>query len=228
MTDVVEMRGIECYIRKSADLMDPLEDPEILSVLPEERREKIRKYRAAEDRKRGYCAGLMIEEHLRAHGKSAGEIRYSENGRPCIDGLDFNVSHSGEYVIMALSDSPVGCDIERIRQGRDSVAKRFFSPSELEWMQASEDPVLLFFRIWTARESYAKFTGEGICLDFRQYEVQSMKTPAAVPPVTGDLSIVPYLGAAKICRNGELSDCVIHQWQYAQDYVISLCGGELF
>lgn len=218
------MREIECYIERSADLKDPLRDPAKMSLLSETRREKIKKYKTAEDRKRGFCAGLMIAEHLSAHGRSQEEIRYEEHGRPTLLGLDFNISHSGEYVIMALSDSSVGCDIERIRPGRDSIADRFFSHAESAWIQAAEDPVRAFYRIWTARESYGKYTGEGILLDFRRYEVCDMTSPGTSPPVKGDLSEVPCLGAAKILRDGVTQACAVHQWLYAGEYVISLCA----
>lgn len=218
------MGGIECYIERSADLTDPLEDPEKMSLLTETRRAKIQKYRAAEDRKRGFCAGLMITEHLRAHGRSPEEIRYTEHSRPYLLGLDFNISHSGEYVIMALSDAPVGCDIERIRPGKDSIAERFFSAAEVAWIRAAEDPVRSFTRIWTARESYVKYKGEGISLDFRQYEVQNAAVKGEPPQVKGDLSEVPYLGAAEIIREGIHQDCEVHQWLYAGEYVISLCA----
>ncbi len=218
------MRRMECYIKRCADLTDPLEDPEGMSLLPEIRREKIKKYKTPADRKRGFCAGLMIAEHLKAHGKSADEIRYNEHGRPYLNGLDFNISHTGDYVVMALSDFPVGCDIEQIRRGKDSIIKRFFSTSEKEWMEDAKNRQAAFCQIWTARESYVKYTGEGISLDFQRYEVKIASSEGEAPPIQGDLADVPYLGTAKITRDEKLQDCEIHQWLYEQDCVISLCG----
>ena len=218
------MNGVECYIRKCRDLMDPLEDPETFSSLSEARLEKIKKYKSPEDRKRGACAGLMIEEHLKAHGHSPDEVMIDSHGRPRIDGLDFNISHAGDYVIMALSDYPVGCDIERLRDRKSNIAKRFFSASEKEWMEGEKDRQVAFYRVWTARESYVKYTGEGISLDFQRYEVQFSKESPQTLLVEGDLRDVPYLGTAKITRDGKLQDCRIHQWRFDRDYVISVCG----
>ncbi len=217
------MNGVECYIRECRDLVDPLEDSETFSSLSEARQEKIRKYKAVEDRKRGACAGLLIAERLKAHGHSPDEIVLDAHGRPRIDGLDFNISHAGDYVIMAVSDSSVGCDIERLRDRKSAIAKRFYSESEKEWMEGEKDRLVAFYRIWTARESYVKYTGEGISLDFQRYDVQFSKESSETLSLKGDLKDVFYLGSAKVMRDGALQDCRIHQWRYDHEYVISVC-----
>jgi phosphopantetheinyl transferase len=49
--------------------------------------------------------------------------------------LEFSISHAGKYAAAAISDGPVGADIEEARC-KLSVARRFFSASEAEAAQA--------------------------------------------------------------------------------------------
>lgn len=59
----------------------------------------------------------------------------------------------------AVSDRPVGIDIERPRKNAIKVAERFFTQAECDWIG---DDSLRFARIWTLKEAYAKLTGDGI------------------------------------------------------------------
>ena len=57
-------------------------------------------------------------------------------------------------------ESPVGCDLERIRRlPMNGVLKGFFSEEDLAAIRASGRPDVLLTRIWTRREAFAKLTG---------------------------------------------------------------------
>lgn len=88
-------------------------------------------------------------------------IEYAGNGKPVYSGLEihFNLSHAGTCVVCAVSDRPVGIDIERPRKNAIKVAERFFTQEECDWIG---DDSLRFARIWTLKEAYAKLTGDGI------------------------------------------------------------------
>ncbi|MCP4900835.1 MAG: 4'-phosphopantetheinyl transferase superfamily protein [bacterium] len=102
-------------------------------------------------------------------------IRFSfgERGRPFLapkDGVppvDFNLSHSGDLVVFALSVSgPIGIDLETKREAPSAVklAKRFFSPNEHAYIEALpvEDRAASFLHCWTCKEALLKATGEGL------------------------------------------------------------------
>lgn len=77
----------------------------------------------------------------------------------------FNISHSFERVVCAVSDKPVGVDIEKIRPFSRGVINRFFNDSESEYVERakSEDEARKrFYELWTLKESYVKMTGEGL------------------------------------------------------------------
>lgn len=215
---------IECYIRGCMDLDDPFYVPEILFGLSDERKKRIMKFKMPNDRKRGLQAGLMIRDILKSHGRSQDEIVISHNGRPTIEGIDFNISHSGKYVMMVISDKKVGCDIERIKGRNYSVAKKYFSEREKDWLDKSADKDLSFYRIWTARESYIKYTGEGIVLDFAKYEVNKLDNIECYEDILPkNICDGEYLGALSIYREDILQKVVIKQWLYDNKYVASVC-----
>lgn len=104
-------------------------------------------------------------------GLAAGDLRFDEPrgekprlvGRP---GWDFNTSHSGEYVAVAVGRQQVGVDLERVRPVRDfeGLARRYFHPDEVAaWLAIpDEDRLDAFFLLWAAREAAVKCAGCGL------------------------------------------------------------------
>lgn len=96
------------------------------------------------------------------------EISFSKTyyGKPYIEGstIQFNVSHSGEYIICGISTEPVGIDIEEMRDHDIAcIAERFFSKSELEFLTEEKSLFLeRFYELWVLRESYLKWMGVGL------------------------------------------------------------------
>ena len=88
-----------------------------------------------------------------------------------MDGLFFNVSHAGDYVVGVLSDCEVGCDIEKNANAPLEVAEHYFYHSELAYIKAAEDKDKAFFTLWTLKESYMKMTGRGMSLPLDSFEV---------------------------------------------------------
>lgn len=92
------------------------------------------------------------------------EIAYNSQGKPYfLSNCEnfFNISHSSNYVACVIGDRPVGIDIEKTREGRQNLAKRFFDESEAEWIKECDSDER-FFRIWTLKEAYGKATGQGV------------------------------------------------------------------
>ncbi|MBQ4121348.1 MAG: hypothetical protein IJD35_04970 [Clostridia bacterium] len=80
----------------------------------------------------------------------------SENGKPYLVGapFHFNLSHSKDYVVCALSDCDVGVDIEKVRPISEGVMRRFVGTCT-ESDEANT-------RLWTRYEAIGKFLGVGI------------------------------------------------------------------
>ena len=81
----------------------------------------------------------------------------------CIGGDFDTISHTKGAVLAAAGSTPVGADIQRIMEKDfEGVAKRVMKPEELSLITRSKSPEREFARLWTLKESYVKFTGEGI------------------------------------------------------------------
>ena len=103
-------------------------------------------------------------------------IERAPKGKPYfrnLPDLHFSVSHSGDVFVCAFSDAPVGVDIQEYKKRPDEsercrkIAARFFHFDEVDALDA--DTVSAFYNIWTAKESYVKFTGDGIEGDFSAF-----------------------------------------------------------
>ena len=100
-------------------------------------------------------------------------IAVDENGKGRIENrenLFFNISHSKDYVVLALSDKEVGIDIQEIKPLKANVPKRFFTDIDNEYIDQNEDErIERFTKVWSAKESFAKLTGNGIGEGFASF-----------------------------------------------------------
>lgn len=110
------------------------------------------------------------------------EIYYGENQKPYLknENIYFNLSHSANYVVCAVSKSEIGIDIQKISQNKPRVAQRLFCINEQIQLEKASEKNAFFTRLWTLKESYLKMTGEGISskanqLDFSIYTTKSFK-----------------------------------------------------
>ena len=103
-------------------------------------------------------------------------FRRSRFGKPeCSDcsSVQFSISHSQNDVICALSNAPVGADIEHIRPlPYRAIARRFFTHRECCALFNTPDALQLryFYRLWTLKESYLKMRGTGLVFPLQQAE----------------------------------------------------------
>lgn len=152
-------------------LDDPLENKRLLELVGSERRKKVIRYHMPDDRKRSLGAGIIIRKILDENGLPESRLKYSENGKPVADGLFFNVSHAGDYVVGVQSDCKVGCDIEKIVKAPFKIAEQYFKKKEAEYIQSEQEMDKAFFTLWTLKESYMKMTGKGMSLSLDSFEI---------------------------------------------------------
>ena len=165
---------IQVYQFNRKELPDPLERADLLSNFSEKRREKILRCQDPDKRKEIAGAGILLSHILGQYGTKEAELQYGSNGKPESDKICFNLSHSGEMIICAVSELLVGCDIEKQRTGYERMLRRIFTEKEKTmWEHLSEkERDDLFLRIWTIKESYIKMTGEGLKVPLTSLEVE--------------------------------------------------------
>jgi 4'-phosphopantetheinyl transferase len=109
------------------------------------------------------------------------QIENDEFGKPRVvstrgRGLQFNVSHSGGLILLAITRGrKIGVDVERVRTDLDvdGIAARFFSTREYNiWASlAGQAKYDAFFACWTRKEAYLKARGIGLSEPPDQFNV---------------------------------------------------------
>lgn len=100
-------------------------------------------------------------------------LRKGPRGKPALGGawsghpLQFNVSHSGSWVLLAFAlGSAVGIDIEQLKTGLDvmPLARRFFAPDEQAYLACLRGEAQRggFYRLWAMKEARVKARGGSI------------------------------------------------------------------
>lgn len=93
--------------------------------------------------------------------------------------FQFSLSHSGEWAVLAISDAPVGVDIERCSAPKPAVVRRFFHPQEQSaFFSLPEDEQLpAFYDWWVLKESAVKAIGCGMHRPFSSFSVSLGPSP---------------------------------------------------
>jgi 4'-phosphopantetheinyl transferase len=99
-------------------------------------------------------------------------LEIGPKGKPFVqasDKLYFNISHSGNWVLIAIGKKELGIDLEKMTGEaiRDSLLRECFHRDELKLISESEDPVMEFFKFWTRKEAFLKAAGNGMVDDLQ-------------------------------------------------------------
>ena len=135
-----------------------------------ERKERADRCLRLEDKLHCVTADALLKKVL---GTADCRVGKSPFGKPCVqgrEGFHFNISHSGRYVVIAWGDSEIGVDVqqEKDKPGMEAIAGRWFTSDEQAYMQNDRRR---FYEIWSAKESYIKYTGKGLHMDLRSFSV---------------------------------------------------------
>ncbi len=194
------------------------------AILSSDEISRAKQFRFPEGREYFTIARGMLRVILgRYLGRAPEEVRFCHgpHGKPALAGEDsnwlhFNLSHSSEIVLYAVSrNREVGVDVERIQKGFPAlhVATQFFSAREVAALQAlpAEARPPAFFASWTAREAYAKATGQGLALSLDECEL----------PVPAGESVATI---ERIEMTDDLADWSLRRFYPAPGYVASVAA----
>lgn len=141
-----------------------------LQQVSQQRREQALRYKHERDRRLSVAVFLLLKRALREEYGLDGnpELGYEEGGKPFIIGhpeIYFNFSHCRLAAACAVSDRPIGIDIEAIRPVSDALMHYVLSNEEYRAVAVSERPQVEFIKLWTMKESLLKMTGTGLRVD---------------------------------------------------------------
>ncbi|MCL2603347.1 MAG: 4'-phosphopantetheinyl transferase superfamily protein [Defluviitaleaceae bacterium] len=143
----------------------------LIQNMPKERQEKALKYKKTIDRDFcaiGYwllCKGLKNEYNIIENL----QLDYSKYGKPSLSAypeIHFNISHCDAGVACVVSTVETGIDMQDIRPYNPAVARRVCTAEEMEQLEKSKNPEILFCKLWTIKESSIKMCGASLaCME---------------------------------------------------------------
>lgn len=143
-----------------------------LAEISEQRREQAVKFKHELGQRLCVLAYQLLKQGLsEVYGIEENPVfEYNEHGKPSIIGhpeICFNLSHCKEAAICAISDQPVGVDVESVRSFNESLVRYTMNEDEIRQIESSEDQAVAFIRLWTMKESAMKLIGTGISNDMK-------------------------------------------------------------
>jgi len=152
------------------------------ALLTPEERARAERFRQSDDRRRSILGRGLLRTMLgRRLDRTPASLIFGANphGKLTLadaDCIAFNVSHSGDYVLVAVGQgAAIGVDVEQWRPDLDlvSVGRQVFTTAELALIMEAPDAekTFRFFRQWTLKEAVAKASGLGLSLNLQRFEI---------------------------------------------------------
>ncbi len=142
---------------------------------------------------------LVLAAYL---GERPDRLRFSYGplGKPALasGALEFNLSHTGEVLCVAIGRQPLGVDVAKVDAQIPLLAlgRRIFAPEErTAWLALPPQArVHAFFRCWARKEAWLKAGGVGLSvpLSSRQVPKDGPFLGHALPPLPGEDGRVRY------------------------------------
>lgn len=146
--------------------------------LSDYRRKKLEKQKLLTSRKLGIGAELLLIhalEEIKSGIMPPLDIICGKDGKPELTGggVYFNLSHSGSFAACAVSDSPVGIDIQTEQTNNEKLALRSFSDRERDFIQKNDNSDSAYTQIWSMKESCIKLFGTGFRTPMNSFSVDA-------------------------------------------------------
>jgi 4'-phosphopantetheinyl transferase len=153
-----------------------------LAKFPSDFQERIKKFRRWQDAQFSLLGRVMLFkgiEEVKRQNCDNREIKYTLYNKPYFEDnlVEFNISHSGEIVVCALSDEhQMGIDIEVITNIELNDFKSQMTDKEWITVNSSPDKPSNFFKYWTQKEAVIKAHGHGLSLPLKSFEISNNST----------------------------------------------------
>ncbi len=140
----------------------------LIPFISKERRERIERLRS-----KASAIQIAASETLAAHAlKRSLPLPFFKTalGKPFVSGARyFNISHSGDFVICAVSDFEIGTDTDCVERFSPRLSNKILSEVELSELSLLPecDKSLYLCKKWMQKESLTKLSGQGLRQDFR-------------------------------------------------------------
>lgn len=193
---------------------------EKLDRFPENIRHRIGRYRNQQDRLARICAMVMLDKIV--HGaypeipSPLDLLRRDENNKPCMAGigLNFSISHSGDVVVVAISDfHKIGVDVAFHQPIEMGILSDLFHEKEWQRLEKYQFASSLFYKMWTIKEAVSKVLGLGI--NARWKEMNTLQNPVKYKHVSFHTRTIPLFNDYTVTvagKNPTAEITVVNMW----------------
>lgn len=187
----------------------------LMSCISPKKRKKILMFRNYEDSLRSLFADILARYMLCGRLKISNQQLIFDNnpyGKPFVLNrkVHYNISHSGNWVVCAVSDLPIGIDTEEPGPIDLKIAESFFSSSENDMIlhAKDEEKIKLFYKLWVLKESYIKMHGMGLSIPLNSF------------------SINIDMGKISVIAEPDQNECFFKLYDIASGYKTAVCSLE--
>lgn len=156
------MSVVRIYMTHSLTLGNSKTTSQLLEGLPPSMHQRALRYRRKEDAYSFIAGRLLLQRGLEYQGidDSIEHIQIEESGKPFLKSAYFNISHSDERVVCAITETgKIGIDIEKEKEVELVNFKPWFTAMEWKDIVESQTSLQQFYRYWTRKESIIKALG---------------------------------------------------------------------
>lgn len=178
-----------------------------------ERAKKADSKKKLEDRYKCLYTELFLKYVFADNGFCTENFRlyYNEYGKPYYDKMKFfNISHSDNWIVIAIGTTEIGVDIEKVKEGRNRSLESVFKQSENDYINSfpEYEQCRYITQIWTLKESYVKYLGKSLLVELKNFSVDP-------------------LNKRIMTKEGEfLSELKVGSMLFEDDYYLSFCSEE--
>ncbi len=161
-------------------LQNPFIFDQVYSLISPQRREHVDEAKTLKGKCERLGAAHLLEKLLwENHIQRPYVYSTTSQGKPIFiqpKNVDFSISHSNFFAVAAISDKPVGIDVERIRPYDKDLVERFFTKYDLEYLESFKKSEVnkKFTEVWTFKEATCKMMDRPLMqvlqwVDFSEY-----------------------------------------------------------
>lgn len=196
--------------------IDPVVLERLLNCVAPDKKERLKRFYHIEDTRRGLFADLLIRDVIiQKTGLKNEDISFTTNeyGKPFLkdrDDIQFNLSHSGIWVVGVIDHQVVGIDVERVQEIDLDISKNYFSPDEHEDLMSKADKFDYFFTLWALKESYIKILGKGLSHPLNAFSIKFINPREIIIKVEGQRIRDVFFRQYEIDKAYKMAVCAVH------------------
>ncbi len=213
------MRIIDIFVCHLADFSH-LGTQVVAEYLDAEESVRFKRYKFDQHRQ-AFLASRVLQKTALAHILNCpiGQLTFDfgPQGKPHLQAainpaaLEFNLTHSDTWALLAVDHSAVGIDTENMQRNTNilNIARHNFHPLEIEFLTAKAAEPQWGFYYWMLKEAYIKYLGKGLSQSLKDFYFTwqpllfGSETPLPVP-AAAVFSWAPDALAALCYQPGEV------------------------